>query len=140
MVDIFDTVADATRRSILERLRGQAEPMGASELVESLGVTRQSVNRHLGVLAEAGLVVAVDDGPERAWVLDPSPLEALEDWLVPFLVDGPDATVFSAWSGTDVAGAIGRAIAERSFQARSAIQTVQEHLPEPIRARIPGAK
>lgn len=150
MADIFDIVADPTRRALLEALRERAvagDPTATvPELVDATGAARQSVNRHLAILADAGLATVVDDDPERVYALDATPLEALEDWLVPFLTVGPAAAAaaaFSAWSGADVGETIGRAIAERSFQARSVIRDAQEtittladRLPEPVRKRV----
>ncbi|MDM4762379.1 helix-turn-helix domain-containing protein [Galbitalea sp. SE-J8] len=162
MTDIFTIVADATRRGILEELRERAAAGEAAvdvpTLVEALGSTRQSVNRQLATLAEAGLVVPAGEGAGeggsagagRRWSLDASPLEAVEDWLVPFLALGPvdaGATVFSAWSGADVGETIGRTVAERSFRVRSALQGAQERvadlaerLPEPIKKRVARGK
>lgn len=52
-------LADESRWRILQ-LVGE-EALSASELAERLPITRQAIARHLGVLAEAGLVE-----PERA--------------------------------------------------------------------------
>lgn len=52
-------LGDASRWQILQ-LVGQ-EALSASELAERLPITRQAIARHLGVLADAGLVE-----PERA--------------------------------------------------------------------------
>jgi DNA-binding transcriptional ArsR family regulator len=143
MPDIFDVLADPTRRAILQLLRdrlgGAIDEVGVPEFVNELGVTRQSVNRHLAVLADSGLVVARDEGTVRTYALDTTPFEELEDWLGQFVGLAPDpisaasgdgSTVFSAWSGADVGETIGRAIAERSYQARSAIREASDKLPK----------
>lgn len=145
MTDIFDVIADPTRRQVLTALRDRlsAEGAGASaidigEFVGLLGVTRPTVVKHLAVLREAGLVVEALDGTTRSYTLDVSPLEELEDWLVPFIGIGehglayaPEAAAdevwdaaaaFAAWSGADVGESIGRAVADRSHRARTAIK------------------
>ncbi|WP_420115182.1 ArsR/SmtB family transcription factor [Pseudactinotalea sp.] len=59
VADVCAALADASRWEIL-RLVGE-EALSASELAQQLPITRQAIARHLGVLAEAGLVE-----PERA--------------------------------------------------------------------------
>lgn len=142
MTDIFDVIADPTRRRLLTALRDSlaAGGVGASEVeiaefVESLGSTRPTVAKHLVVLRDAGLVVERIDGTRRFFSIDVTPLEEVEDWLVPFIGIGDaalvpavdvDASVFAAWSGADVGESIGRVIADRSHQARAAIHDASE--------------
>lgn len=147
MADIFDVIADPTRRGILQllrdRLQGAITEVGVTEFVESLGVARQSINRHLIVLRDAGLVAVREDGPERWYTLDTTPLDDVEEWLGQFVGLSPDATgaatgdgstVFSAWSGADVGATIGRTIAERSFKTRTVIRDASDRFAEKIPA------
>ncbi|RIK10538.1 MAG: transcriptional regulator [Acidobacteria bacterium] len=53
-------LADETRWEVLRRL-GQ-EPLSASELAETMPVSRQAIARHLGVLLEVGLVEQAREG------------------------------------------------------------------------------
>jgi ArsR family transcriptional regulator len=155
MTDIFDVIADPTRRQLLTALRDSLATGGAgdheievAEFVEALGVTRPTVVKHLGVLREAGLVIERTDATKRYFALDASPLEELEDWLVPFIgigghgdyakeldeASGFDSAVFAAWSGADVGESIGRQLADRSHQALTVIhdatEKVQKRLPK----------
>jgi len=155
MTDIFDVIADPTRRQLLTALRDSLATGGASdheievaEFVEALGVTRPTVLKHLGILREAGLVIERTDATKRYFALDASPLEELEDWLVPFIgigghgdyakeldeASGFDSAVFAAWSGADVGESIGRQLADRSHQALTVIhdatEKVQKRLPK----------
>jgi len=123
-----------------------------------LGLSQPTVSKHLKVLRDHGLVSVREDGQHRFYRLDASPLEDIEDWLVPFLSADFDETagsedalfgadseasdelaVFAAWAGADVGETIGRRIAEGSFQARSAIQDASEavvrRLPKSLRRR-----
>lgn len=143
MADIFDVIADATRREVLsvllERYVSAESEMGeisVGDIVEKLGLTQPTVSKHLKVLRDHGLVSVREDGQHRYYSLDSSPLEDVEDWLVPYLSadfddDEVNAVVdesaaFAAWSGADVGDTIGRRIAEGSHQARSVIQDASE--------------
>jgi DNA-binding transcriptional ArsR family regulator len=136
MTDIFDVIADPTRRAILQLLRDRLEGGEAGvdvpTVVDATGASRQSVNRQLTILSEAGLLVVVDDGPHRTYALDTTPLETVEDWLAQYVGLAPQhpaavATAFSAWSGADAGETIGRAIAERSQRARSVVKKITRH-------------
>ncbi|MFE6964592.1 ArsR/SmtB family transcription factor [Agromyces sp. NPDC057679] len=92
MADIFDVVADATRRDILAVLleRESAVPqsggeISVSEIVAALGTSQPTVSKHLKVLRESGLVSVREEGQHRYYRLDRGPLETLEDWLIPFM-------------------------------------------------------
>ncbi|WP_026378611.1 ArsR/SmtB family transcription factor [Agromyces italicus] len=92
MADIFDVVADATRRDILAVLleRESAVPqsggeISVSEIVAALGTSQPTVSKHLKVLRESGLVTVREEGQHRYYRLDRGPLETLEDWLIPFM-------------------------------------------------------
>ena len=150
MADIFDVIADETRRQVLgvllERYVSAESASGeisVGDIVEHLGLTQPTVSKHLKVLRDHGLVSVREDGQHRYYSLDSSPLEDVEDWLVPFLsadfdddeldaaVDG--SAVFAAWSGADVGETIGRRIAEGSHQARSVIHDASEK----VASRLP---
>jgi DNA-binding transcriptional ArsR family regulator len=79
MGDVFQVLADATRRRILEDLRTGEYSVG--ELVESVGYHQPGVSRHLAVLLESGLVKVRKDGPRRHYSLSPGPLQELDRWL-----------------------------------------------------------
>ena len=157
MADIFDVVADSTRRSLLtvllEQYIASDSPSGelsVSEIVEKLDLSQPTVSKHLKVLRDHGLVSVREDGQHRYYSLDSSPLEEVEDWLIPFLSDFHDdfddelresTGAFAAWSGADVGDNFGRQVAERTHQARSALHDVTEaakQLPRSVRSRIFG--
>lgn len=91
MTDIFDVIADGTRRDILQLLLRRASDGDAgtsvTQLVSELGISQPTVSKHLKVLREAELVTVREDGQRRFYSLAVEPLEAIDDWLVPFLVD-----------------------------------------------------
>lgn len=79
---IFDTLANASRRRILELLRTRDRAVG--ELVDALGMSQPAVSRHLRVLREAGLVDPTVDGQRRVYRLRPDSLQELDAWLEPY--------------------------------------------------------
>ncbi|MEO5920664.1 MAG: metalloregulator ArsR/SmtB family transcription factor [Pseudolysinimonas sp.] len=139
MADIFDVLADGTRRELLTRLQHRGAEVSVSELVTELGISQPTVSKHLKVLRDHGLVTVRDEGQHRFYRLDTSPFGELEDWLTPFL-GGPshpasidqDAaagqTVFAAWAGSDVGDRVGRAAADTAHSARVALEAAQEKL------------
>ena len=95
MADIFDVIADGTRRDILQLLldRASAGERGTSvsHIVHELGVSQPTVSKHLKVLREAQLVSVREEGQHRYYSLSSAPLDEVDDWLIPFLDDGMDA-------------------------------------------------
>jgi len=79
---IFETLADASRRRILEFLRVGERPVGV--LVRELGMTQPAVSRHLRLLREAGLVEARVDAQRRLYRLRADSLRELDAWLEPY--------------------------------------------------------
>jgi DNA-binding transcriptional ArsR family regulator len=155
MADIFDVVADPTRRDLLHLLldvyvspRSGSGELSVGEIVERLSLTQPTVSKHLKVLRDHGLVNVREEGQHRYYSLDASPLEDLEDWVVPFLSADFDpspadaersgvSAAFAAWSGTEVGQKVGRAVADRSHRARSAIEDARYQLNRGIH-RITG--
>ena len=100
MADIFDVIADGTRRDILQLLRarsgsGQQEGTSVSQIVQELGVSQPTVSKHLKVLRDAELVSVREDGQHRFYSLATAPLEVVDDWLVPFLIDETDTAILT---------------------------------------------
>ncbi|MBG6212429.1 MULTISPECIES: ArsR/SmtB family transcription factor [unclassified Cryobacterium] len=130
MADIFTVVADSARRDILRILLERYIPSGkvrgelsVSDIVGHLGLSQPTVSKHLKVLREAGLVTVREDGQHRFYRLEYSPLEEIEDWLIPFLSVDFDQAVKDADHEADAglkdeqrafASAIGKAFADAS--------------------------
>ena len=78
---VFKALADPTRRALLDRLLEQ-QGQTLSELVEGLGMRRQSVAKHLAVLESAGLVNCRWQGREKLHYLNPLPIADIgRRWL-----------------------------------------------------------
>ncbi|HEY9365351.1 MAG TPA: metalloregulator ArsR/SmtB family transcription factor [Agromyces sp.] len=141
MADIFDVVADSTRRDILAvLLEREADvpssggEISVSEIVSALGASQPTVSKHLKVLRESGLVAVREEGQHRYYKLDRTPLETLEDWLIPFVstdAAADAATLASAAGARDeialneeqfaFASAIGKAFAETAHQVTAVV-------------------
>ena len=78
---VFRALADESRRLLLDRLHAR-NGQSLSELCEGLGMSRQAVTKHLVILEEANLIVAVKRGRERFHFLNPVPInEIAERWI-----------------------------------------------------------
>ena len=134
MTDIFDVIADGTRRDILQLLlrrttEGEAGT-SVSQIVADLGISQPTVSKHLKVLSDAELVTVREDGQRRFYSLAVEPLEAVDDWLVPFLVDafgdGAPDIVYPGIplneSATHAAEVVGRAAASAKHVVANALK------------------
>jgi DNA-binding transcriptional ArsR family regulator len=81
-VDVFETLADPTRRRIVETLRHGEQQVG--DVVEKAGIHQSGVSRHLKILSEAGFVTMRPDGQRRLYSLRPEPFRQLDDWLADY--------------------------------------------------------
>jgi DNA-binding transcriptional ArsR family regulator len=142
MSDIFDVLADGTRRELLRSLRERGDEVSVSELVSELGISQPTVSKHLKVLRDHELVSVREEGQHRYYRLDAAPLGEIEAWLAPFsgADGGADAAAgpasgalreggaFSAWAGAGVGDRLGRTAADTAHQARAALEAAQEKL------------
>ena len=78
--DVFDALADPTRRAIVEQL-SDAPYLTISDLAARFPISRQAVTKHLTQLEAAGLIAIETRGRERHVSLRPRALEAASSWL-----------------------------------------------------------
>jgi DNA-binding transcriptional ArsR family regulator len=81
---VFEVVAEANRRRILDLLRVEDRTVGA--LVSELGISQPGVSKHLRVLREVGLVDVTAEAQRRLYRLRPEPLREIDAWLTPYRV------------------------------------------------------
>ncbi|RFA16842.1 hypothetical protein B7R21_01660 [Subtercola boreus] len=167
MADIFSVIADPTRRHVLSLLLKRyvaadrddegdgegAEPFGAigvSELVAQLELSQPTVSKHLKVLRDAGLVSVREVGQHRYYALEASPLEEVEDWLIPFLSADFDEVEQEDGSGVEgnladlaeqgksqasiVGERVGQSVATATGRARSIFEEVTRRFPNITRS------
>jgi DNA-binding transcriptional ArsR family regulator len=80
--DVFQAIADPTRRRILKLLADNEMPIAS--ITECFPISRTAVNKHLQVLSDAGLVNSQRVGRETRYSLRTEPLLELKDWLTFF--------------------------------------------------------
>jgi DNA-binding transcriptional ArsR family regulator len=81
---VFKALADPSRRELLDRLHHK-NGQTLSELCAGLGMARQSVTQHLGVLEEANLISVQRQGREKLHFFNPFPIhEIYERWIRKF--------------------------------------------------------
>jgi DNA-binding transcriptional ArsR family regulator len=94
VTDAFAAAAEPTRRRILQVLaRG---PKYAGDIAGHFDVTRSAISQHLGVLAEARLVVAEQQGRQRLYRIDPSGIARLQAEIASFWTHELDELVRDA--------------------------------------------
>ena len=80
--DVFNAIAEAHRREILDTLGTGEKPVGA--LVNVLSMSQPQVSKHLRVLSEVGLVSCRAEGRRRLYRLEPAHLRPFRDWLAKY--------------------------------------------------------
>src|SRR5262249_47832087 len=78
---VFIALADPTRRAILAAL-ASGGPATATDLADRLPISRQAIAKHLGLLAEAGLVTAEPGERRRVrFQLRSAPMQVAQQFL-----------------------------------------------------------
>ena len=80
--DLVAAISEPNRRRLLELLSDGEQTV--SQLAAQFGVTRSAISQHLGVLSNAGLVQARQQGRFRYYRLDPVGMSALRGALEVF--------------------------------------------------------
>ena len=78
--DIFQAIADPTRRAILDQLRYGEQPV--KQLAEPFSISLPAISQHLKVLCQAGLVTQKRFGRQRLYQLNPEPLKQVSNWVI----------------------------------------------------------
>jgi len=82
MPDVFQVLADPTRRRIVEALRRGERSVG--ELVEMMDIGQPGVSRQLAILEDANFVVVRPDGRRRLYSLRPQPFRELSEFVTTY--------------------------------------------------------
>lgn len=77
--DIYQAIADPTRREIIERISQQ--PLNLNAVAETFDISRQAVSRHIKILIECELVVIRQKGRERYCEAKLEKLHEVADWV-----------------------------------------------------------
>lgn len=77
--DIFQAIADPTRRQIIGMLAHQ--PLNVSAIAKEFDMTRQAVSLHIQLLNDCGLIIIKQQGRERHCEAKLEKLKEITDWV-----------------------------------------------------------
>jgi DNA-binding transcriptional ArsR family regulator len=80
--DIFQAIADPTRRAILSLLAIQAMTPGA--IAENFDSSRQTISKHIQILTECQLVKQEQKGREIYYHINPNKINEIDEWVKQF--------------------------------------------------------
>ena len=80
--DVFQAIADPTRRAIIGLIAIQA--MTPNALAEYFHTSRQAVSKHIQILTECELVQQVSSGREIYYQLEINKMKEIDQWLEQF--------------------------------------------------------
>jgi DNA-binding transcriptional ArsR family regulator len=80
--DIFQAIADPTRRAILTLIAIQS--LTPNAMAEKFDMSRQAVSKHIKVLQECELIKPEPSGREIYYHFNPKKMQELDDWIAQF--------------------------------------------------------
>ena len=80
--DVFQAIADPTRRAILTLLAAQALTPGA--IADNFESSRQTISRHIQILAECELLKPEQNGREIYYHINAKEMKEVGDFIEPF--------------------------------------------------------
>ncbi|MDR6405467.1 MULTISPECIES: helix-turn-helix transcriptional regulator [Chryseobacterium] len=80
--DVFQAIADPTRRSILMLVATQSMTAGA--IASNFDTARPTVSKHLQILTECELLKPEQNGREIIYHLNPNKMKEIADFIEPF--------------------------------------------------------
>ena len=80
--DVFQAIADPTRRAILVLIAAHA--MTPNAVAEHFDSSRQAISKHLQILTECELLKQEQNGREIYYHLNPKPMKEFDKWLDQF--------------------------------------------------------
>ena len=80
--DLFQAIADPTRRAILTLIAVQA--LTPNAMAEKFAMSRQAVSKHIKVLQECELIKPEHSGREIYYHFNPKKMQELDNWLIQF--------------------------------------------------------
>lgn len=82
--DVFQAIADPTRREIIHMLA--AESLNLNAIADNFDISRPAISKHIKILTECGLVVIRQEGRERYCDANLKSLIQVSDWVEQFKV------------------------------------------------------
>jgi len=76
--DVFQAIADPTRREIIQLIAVQSLNLNA--IADQFNVSRPAISQHIKILTECGLIVIKKQGRERYCEAQLQPLNEVAEW------------------------------------------------------------
>lgn len=80
--DVFQAIADPTRREIINRI--SEGPLNLNAVAEKFDISRPAISKHIKILTECGLVIIEQKGRERYCQVNFQPLADVSEWIEPY--------------------------------------------------------
>jgi DNA-binding transcriptional ArsR family regulator len=80
--DVFQAIADPTRRAILALVALQAMTPGA--IAGNFDSSRQTISKHIQILTECELLKQTQSGREMYYQFNPKKMKEVADWIEPY--------------------------------------------------------
>jgi DNA-binding transcriptional ArsR family regulator len=77
--DVFQAIADPTRREIIDLLSRQ--PMNLNAIAQHFDITRPAISNHIRILNECGIINIEQIGRERFCKIQPETLKEVSNWI-----------------------------------------------------------
>jgi DNA-binding transcriptional ArsR family regulator len=77
--DVFQAIADPTRRKIINVLAGKS--LTLNTVADGFGISRQAVSKHIKILTECGLIIIKERGRERYCEAKLDQLNEVSAWI-----------------------------------------------------------
>jgi len=82
--DVFQAIADPTRRKIIHTL--VHKPLNLNAVAENFHISRPAVSKHIKILSECGLIIIKQTGRERLCEINYKSLAEIADWIEQYRV------------------------------------------------------
>lgn len=80
--DVFQAIADPTRRTIISLVALQA--MTPTAIAENFNYSRQTISRHIQILTECEILEQEQKGREIFYQLNPKGMKEIADFIEPY--------------------------------------------------------
>src|SRR6201989_3004188 len=82
--DVFQAIADPTRREIINMLAGKS--LNLNSVAEQFHISRPAISKHIKILTECGLIVIKEQGRERYCLAQLQKLNEVSEWIEQYRV------------------------------------------------------
>ena len=80
--DVFQAIADPTRRQIIHLIADQ--PMNLNSIADNFDISRPAISNHIRILHECGIIEIERRGRERFCTIQPTNLREVSDWIAQY--------------------------------------------------------